>query len=352
MIIAYKTEIDPVSEQIEKISRTIGVCRFVYNLFIATNQQNYKGGKKYFNVYAFSKWLNNDYRELHFENSWIREVSSKAVKQTIINADLACKRFFKMKKGFPKFKRKHDSDTGFYVPRNNVPRNNEKDTEARQHRIKIPTLGWVKLKEYGYIPVGLSDGIGVDLGIKETATVSNHQVFSNINKTSRVKKLKRRLKREQCKFFRKINYRKKVKPATVKFTNLDEQRIKVQKAYYRLDCVRKDYINKIVCALVMTKPAYITIEDLNILGMMKNKHLSHLSKAIAEQNFYCFETKLSEKCKRHNIELRAADRFFPSSFFLHLFSLIFFPSSKMCSNCGAIKWGLKKDLKQGFETRL
>ncbi|MDR1378746.1 MAG: transposase [Synergistaceae bacterium] len=194
-----------------------------------------------------------------------------------------------------------------------------------------------------------SDGIGVDLGIKETATVSNHQVFSNINKAPRVKKLKRRLKREQRKFSRKINYRKKVKAATGKFTNLYKQRIKVQKAYYRLDCVKKDYINKIICALVMTKPAYITIEDLNILGMMKNRHLS---KAIAEQDFYCFKSKLAEKCKRHSIELRAADRFFPSSFFLHLFSLIFFPSSKMCSNCGAIKWGLKKDFKQGFEARI
>jgi putative transposase len=120
-----------------------------------------------------------------------------------------------------------------------------------------------------------SDGIGVDVGIKETASISNHQVFSNINKASRVKKLKRRLKQEQRKFSRRINYRKKVKSATVKFANLDKQRIKVQKTYYRLDCVRKDYTNKIVYALVMTKPVYITIEDLNILGMVKNKHLLH-----------------------------------------------------------------------------
>ncbi|MDR1379094.1 MAG: hypothetical protein LBJ36_08595 [Synergistaceae bacterium] len=173
---------------------------------------------------------------------------------------------------------------------------------------------------------------------------NNHQIFSNINKASRVKKssvkkLKRGIKREQRKFSRKNNYRKKVKPATEKFTNLYKQRIKVQKAYYGLDCVRKNYTNKIACALVMAKPGYITIEDLNILGMMKNKRLS---KAIAEQNFYCFESKLAEKCKRHGIELRAADRFCPSSFFPHLF-----PSLKMRSRGARIVELLKKDLKLG-----
>ncbi|MDR1379534.1 MAG: helix-turn-helix domain-containing protein [Synergistaceae bacterium] len=179
MILAYKTEIDPVSEQveeieqieleqieqIEKIHRTIGVCRFVYNLFIATNQQNYKEGKQYLNAYTFSKWLNNDYSEFHPENSWIREVSSKAVKQTIINADLAYKRYFKTKKGLPKFNRKHDIDTGFYISRNN-----EKDTEAQRHRIKIPTLGWVKLKEYGYIPIGLN-ATGIRLKLEQEDTL-------------------------------------------------------------------------------------------------------------------------------------------------------------------------------------
>lgn len=351
MIRAYKTEINPTLEQIVKICRTIGVCRFVYNLFIATNRQRYKDGEKFLGANAFSKWLNNEYRMLHPENSWILEVSSKAVKRAIINAEGAFKKFFKTKKGFPQFKKKHKNDTGFYVPRNN-----KKDTEAQRHRIKIPTLGWVRLKEFGYIPAGFdvssitvkvragryfvtclvdeepvstgagskSEGIGVDLGIKETAAVSNEQFFGNINKTPEIKKLKRRLKREQRKFSRKIQNRKKGKTAAEKFANLHKQSIKVQKAYYRLDCVRKDYINKLVSVLVKIKPESITIEDLNILGMMKNKHLS---RAIAEQNFGYFRIKLAEKCKAWGIELRVADRFYPSS--------------KRCSKCGSVKKDLK-----------
>ena len=162
------------------------------------------------------------------------------------------------------------------------------------------------------------------MGIKETAAVSNGQFFGNINKTPEMTKLKRRLKREQRKFSRKIKYRKKGKTAAEKFANLHKQSIKVQKAYYRLDCVRKDDINKTVSALVKTKPEFITIEDLNILGMMKNKHLSRV---IAEQNFGYFRIKLTEKCKAWGIELRIADRFYPSS--------------KRCSKCGSVKKDLK-----------
>ena len=118
--------------------------------------------------------------------------------------------------------------------------------------------------------------------------------------------------------------RKKVKTAAATTTNLDKQRVKVQKAYHRLDCVRKDFINKTVSDLVKAKPRHITIEDLNIQGMMKNRHLS---KAISESLFYYFRSTLVRKCKESGIEVRLADRFFPSS--------------KQCSSCGA----LKKDLK-------
>jgi putative transposase len=346
----YKTAINPSEEQIEKIAQTLGVCRFVYNLFIAVNQERYRAGLKYKNGYEFSKWLNNEYRQLHPEHAWIRDVSSKAVKAAIMNSDNAFKLFFKTKKGFPKFKSKHKSTTGGYFPRNNP-----KDTEAQRHRVKIPTLGWVRLKEYDYIPVGYGissvtvkaragryficciveeansslqkpsgEPIGVDLGLKQMATTSEADFFVNINKSSKVHRLKKKLKREQRRFSRKKLYRKKVKTVTDKSANLDKQRIKVQKVYYRLESIRKDYINKIISELVKTKPAYITIEDLNIQGMLKNRHLSA---AIAEQNFYYFRTRLEAKCKQYNIELRIADRFYPSS--------------KLCSSCGSVKHDLK-----------
>ncbi|GHS95257.1 transposase [Synergistales bacterium] len=340
----YKTEIKPTQQQVDKILQTIGVCRFVYNLFIAVNKERYAKGETYLNGYAFSKWLNNDYRYLHPENSWIQDVSSKSVKDSVMNAHYAYQQFLSGERGFPRFKKKHLSKTGVYFPRNNP-----KDIEVERHRIKIPTLGFVRLKEFGYIPVGTTvtgvtiktiakrfyvsctvdipvtptqstgDNLGIDLGVKEFAVISTGEVFNNINKSKRVRRLNKRLKREQRRFSRKIIHRKKVTTAT-ESTNCDKQRTKVQKIFHKLECIRKDYIKKIVSSLVKTKPASITIEDLNIQGMMKNRHLS---KAIAQQNFYYFRSKLTEKCLQLGIKLRIADRFYPSS--------------KTCSKCGATK---------------
>lgn len=348
---AYKTEIKPTEKQIEKIRQTQGVCRFVYNLFIATNQDRHKQGLKYMSGYDFSKYLNHEYKEAHPEHSWIWEVSSKAVKQNIMDADKAFKRFFKTKKGFPNFKRKHGKPVGIYCPRNG---STAKCVEVQRHRIKVPIIGWIRLKEFGYIPNGYpssititckagryyasalyetdtpapiqckGDGLGVDLGLKSFAVVSNGISYGNVNKSTRVKKARKRLKREQRRFSRKIQMRKKVKSATVTTSNLDKQRVKVQRAYHHLECVRKDFINKVVSNLVKAKPSYITIEDLNVQGMMKNRHLS---KAISDSLFYYFRTTLVRKCHEAGIEVRLADRFFPSS--------------KQCSSCGT----LKKDLK-------
>lgn len=348
---AYKTEIKPTEQQIEKIKQTQGVCRFVYNLFIATNQERYKQGLKYMSGYDFSKYLNHEYREGHPKQKWIWEVSSKAVKQSIMNADRAFKRFFKTKKGYPNFKCKHGHPVSIYCPRNGA---DAKNIEVQRHRIKVPIIGWVRLKEFGYIPIGVpfsitisckagryyasalyetdtptpiqckGDGLGIDLGLKAFAVASNGISYGNVNKSIRVKKARKRLNREQRRFSRKIQSRKKVKTAAATTTNLDKQRVKVQKAYHRLDCVRKDFINKTVSDLVKAKPRHITIEDLNIQGMMKNRHLS---KAISESLFYYFRSTLVRKCKESGIEVRLADRFFPSS--------------KQCSSCGA----LKKDLK-------
>lgn len=348
---AYKTEINPTDQQIEKIKQTQGVCRFVYNLFITTNQERYKQGLKYMSGYDFSKYLNHEYKEAHPEHSWIWEVSSKAVKQSILNADKAFKRFFKTKKGYPNFKRKHEHPVSVYCPRNGT---GTKNVEVQRHRIKVPILGWIHLKEFGYIPVGYplsititskagryyasclyeidvpvhtqckGDGLGIDLGLTSFAVVSNGTSYDNINKSMRVKKAKKRFKREQRRFSLKLQMRKKVKPATVTASNLDKQRIKVQRAYQRLECIRKDFINKVVSDLVKTKPSYITIEDLNIQGMMKNRYLA---RAVSESLFYYFHTVLSRKCHEAGIELRLADRFYPSS--------------KQCSSCGSLKQDLK-----------
>ncbi|MGV1064755.1 RNA-guided endonuclease InsQ/TnpB family protein [Clostridium perfringens] len=360
---AYKMEINPTDEQKSKIHRTIGVSRFVYNFYIARNKEIYEKEGKFVSGMDFSKWLNNEYIPKNQDMKWIKEVSSKAIKQAIMNGDKAFKDFFKKAKGFPKFKKKKNQDVKAYFPKNN-----KTDWTLERHRVKIPTLGWVRLKEFGYIPVNSivksgtvsqkadryyvsilveetaikisngntgikifnhnNEGVGIDLGIKEFVICSNGNKFKNINKTSTVKKVEKKLKREQRKLSRKYESlkirNKKEKGGNVTRQNIQKQIVKVQKLHQRLTNIRTDYINKTVSSIIKQKPSYITIEDLNVKGMMKNKHLS---KAITSQKFFEFKTKLMSKCKENNIELRIVDRFYPSS--------------KICSNCRKIKKDLK-----------
>nr|WP_330378993.1 transposase [Clostridioides difficile] len=351
---AYKIEINPTTEQKSKIHQTIGVSRFIYNFYIAHNKEVYESKGKFISGMDFSKWLNNEYIPNNQDMKWIRDVSSKATKQAIMNGDKAFKDFFKKTKGFPKFKKKKNQDVKAYFPKNN-----KTDWTIERHRVKIPTLGWVRLKEFGYIPinsivksdtvsqksdryyvsilVGEDDiqvskctieGIGIDLGIKDFAICSNGSKFKNINKTSTVKKVEKKLKREQRKLSRKYESlkvrNKNIKEGVATRQNIQKQIVKVQKIHQRLANIRTDYINKTVFQVIEQKPGYITIEDLNVTGMMKNKHLS---KAISSQKFFEFRTKLTAKCKQNNIELRVADRWYPSS--------------KTCSQCGEVNKGLK-----------
>ena len=348
MLISYKTEIDPTKEQTHKINQTIGTCRYIYNFYIATQKERYERGEKFQTARDFSKWLNNEYLPQHPEYSWIKEVSSKSIKQSIENAYTAYQKFFKKKCGFPKFKKKNKSNVKMYF----VKPDDKHVIYCERHRIKIPTLGWVRLKEKGYIPTTksglviksgtvsekagryyvsvlidvpnketskpINPGIGIDLGIKDFAICSNGQTFVNINSTPEIKRLEKKLKREQRGLSRKL----RKGGATQK--NIQKQIRIIQRLHQRLYNIRTDYINKTIAEIVKTKPSYITIEDLNISGMMKNRHLS---KAISQQKLYEFRTKLTNKCCQKNIELRIADRWFPSS--------------KICNCCGNIKKDLK-----------
>ena len=167
-----------------------------------------------------------------------------------------------------------------------------------------------------------SEAIGIDLGLKDFAIISNGKTYKNINKSARLKKLEKRLIREQRCLSRK--YENLKKGESTQKANIQKQKLKVQKLYHRIDNVRRDYMNKTIAEIVKTKPSYITIEDLNVSGMMKNRHLS---KAVASQKFYEFKVKLQAKCKENGIELRVADRWYPSS--------------KTCHCCGTIKKDLK-----------
>ena len=345
MLISYKTEINPTYSQIDKINKTLGVCRFLYNTYIFENIKAYKNNKSFITGYDFDKYVNNI---LMPNNLWIKDAYSKARKKAIMNAEMAFKNFFKNKSKFPKFKKKGKCHNSFYFVKSS-----KTDCIVQRHRIKIPSLGFVRLKEKGYIPVGkdiksgyitkqankyfvsviintnipkitsdYSDGLGIDLGLKNFAILSTGKAYKNINKLRVIRNIERRLKREQKLLSKK--YENKKKGVATLSKNIHKKISRIQKLYYRLSCIRTDYINKIVSEVVKTKPRFITIENLNIIGMIKNRHLS---KAISNQKFYEFRTKLINKAKRLNIEIRLAD--------------VFYPSSKLCSCCNNIKHDLK-----------
>ena len=147
MLKSFKTEINPTTEQIQKINKTIGTCRFIYNFYLAHNKELYNNGEKFMTAKFFSVWINNEFLPNNPEYQWIKEVSSKSVKKSMENAYTAFNRFFKKQSGFPRFKKKNKSDVKMYFVKNNP-----KDCFCERHRINIPTLGWVRLKEKGYIP--------------------------------------------------------------------------------------------------------------------------------------------------------------------------------------------------------
>lgn len=353
MLRAYKTEINPTPEQKHKINQTIGICRYIYNFYLAHNKEVYEQEKRFVSGMDFSKWLNNDYVPNNPEFAWIKSVSSKAIKKAIMNGEKAFKDFFTGKTKFPRFKKKKNQDVKCYFPKNN-----KTDWTIERHKIKIPTIGTVRLKEKGYIPTNkmvksgtvsmkagkyfvsvlvdvpevkqnynqYSNGIGIDLGIKDFAICSDREKpFKNINKTNSVKKLEKKLKREQRRLSRKYEHKKeRGEKAATYSANIAKQVKKVQNLHYKLSNIRTNYINYVVNEIVKNKPSHITIESLNIKEMMKNRHLS---KAIAQQKFYYFRQKLEYKCRLNSIELRLVDRYYPSS--------------KTCSCCGNIKKDLK-----------
>ena len=351
MLKSFKTEINPTEEQKVKIRKTIGTCRYIYNFYLAHNKELHDNGEKFMSGKSFSVWLNNEYLPQNPDKLWIKEVSSKSVKRSIENGCVAFIRFFKHQSAFPNFKKKGKSDVKMYFVKNNP-----KDCRCERHRMNIPSLGLVRMKEKGYVPTTKDgyviksghvsikadryyvsvlieipnnkianhskEGIGIDLGLKDFAIVSNGKTYKNINKSAKLKKLEKQLIREQRSLSRK--YENLKKGESTQRANIQKQKLKVQKLHHKIDNIRTDYINKTIAEIVKTKPSYITIEDLNVSGMMKNKHLSN---AVASQKFYEFRTKLQAKCKESGIELRVVDRWYPSS--------------KTCHCCGAIRKDLK-----------
>lgn len=348
---AYKTEINPTPEQKYIINQTIGVCRYLQNLYIEKRNQYYKDHQKKLTVNNFDQWYRKEYLLENPDKTWIKEVSSKSRKRALEDINQAYDNFYAGRANLPRFKRKHDQEGSMYFVRND--KNHR--IECLRHRIKIPTLGFVRLKEKGYLPtdapiisgritkkadryyvsvivetniddqvfsdmVGYSDGQGIDVGIKDLAICSNGTVYPNINKSTKIKRIEKQLRKQQRKLSKKL-YNRKEDTAN---KNIAKQTIKVQKLYQKLANIRTNYENQVITQILKEKPKYITLETLNVSGMLRNKYLS---KSIQQQRLYSFTNKLTTKACQLGIEVRKVSTFYPSS--------------KLCASCGFKKSDLK-----------
>ena len=347
---AYKTEIHPTQAQIELIHKTFGCTRYIYNQYVYENLENLASGKNFISAFSYSKRVNNDPNTPF----WLKEVPSKAVKQALIYAERAFKDYFSKHKGKPKFKKKGTNDSFYLIGTLKVER----------HRIFVPVLKWIRLKEFGYIPKKISsvtismkngryyisclskeekderivlsnESMGIDFGLKDQF-ITEDRIIPSINRSLRIRKLEKLLRREQRRLSRKmeanmiekIYYQRGAKKGQLKSykrlkplsecRNIQKQKRKVAQIHERLTRIRTDYNRKALLSLVLErKPSSITIENLSIRNLMKNRHLSA---AIMKAQWYQSRLYLENLCNRLGIELRIVDRFYPSS--------------KLCSHCG------------------
>ena len=346
MILAKKVRLYLTKEQEQKLWQSVGTARFIYNYTLAKQEENYRNGGKFISDGIIRKELTQLKKS---ELIWLNEVSNNVTKQAVKDACNAYKNFFKGLANKPKFKSKKKSKPSFY--------NDTSKLKVKEKKVLIEKVGWIKTNEqiprnvkynnpritydnkYWYISVGvevdkkqeeLTDiSLGIDLGLKDLAVCSDGKVFKNINKTKKVKKLEKRLKQKQRQISRKYEMNKIKKEGGgscqfIKTKNIEKLEETTKLIHRKLANIRNNHLHQVTTSIVKTKPYRIVIEDLNVSGMMKNKHLSD---SVRKQCFNKFRQYITYKAELYGIELVIADRFYPSS--------------KTCSICGSIKYDLK-----------
>ena len=357
MIKAIKIKLYPTRHQEELMFKSASVARFSYNWGLAFLNNYYKEKNRRLSISElrkeFTKLRNNN------ANSWLKEVSSEIPQQALKDLGESFNKFYNKKSSYPRFKKKGKTEISFFHLNNKFI--------VKDNKVKLEKIGYVKMNDEGRLPVGnykkdkikvlnprikfngkfwylslalevkeikkqelTNISIGVDLGIRNLAIVSNiDKPFKNINKSKEVKRLNKKLKIIQRKVSRKYDmlksgssFKKGVK--LTKTQNIIKLEKQIKLVHKRIADIRLNYIHQTTNSIVKTKPYRVVVEDLNVKGLMRNKHLS---KAISEQCFNKFITILEYKCKWNGIEFVKADRFFPSS--------------KMCSCCGTINKDLK-----------
>ena len=330
-----------------------GAARFAYNWALDREREAYESGNSFIN--------DNELRKLFTkhkaENDWLYSISSHVTAQAIKDACLAYKHFFKKQANFPKLKSRKRNKPSFYQDGYEI-RVSETHIKigklAGSRRPNKLKLNWIKLSEvnriplvgnylnprvtydglHWYISVGVehpddsvrvptNPGIGIDLGIKDFAVCSDGHTYGNINRTDKVKRLEKQKRRKQREISRKYLMNKQG-DKFVKTKNIEKAELKLLKKTHKITNIRNNYIHKVTTDIVKREPSFIVIEDLNVKGMLKNKHLS---KSVQQQSLYTFRQILTYKAEQAGIKIIVADRFYPSS--------------KTCSHCGAIKSDLK-----------
>lgn len=347
MIKSYKIRIYPTKEQEELIWKHIGCCRFIYNQMLAKEIESYNQGEKYSGQFG----IINKLPELKEDFPWLREVSGASLQLELGDLHNAYQNFFRRAKkrqnpGFPKFKSKKRSKAKYPV--------NMQRMHFEENHVQIQKLGKVKYKTDYDLPLGkgnkfvnprieyikatnkfmLSFGleienqnpelndysVGIDLGVKELAVISydgNSKIYSNINKSKKARDLEKRQKSLQRSISRKYEQNKQGKKF-IKTKNIEREEKELLRVYSKLTNIRTNYIHQITSEIIKLHPKRVVMEDLNVSGLMKNKHLS---KSIQQQKFGLFIQCMKYKCEFNGIEFIQADRFYPSS--------------KTCSCCGA-----------------
>ena len=355
MIETIRVQLSPNNKQLTKLFQYAGCSRFAYNWTLSREQENYKEGNKF----LVDNELRKEFTQLKKldEYKWLNKISNNVTKQAIKDACNSYKRFFKGKSKHPKFKSKKRSKPSFYqdnVAIKFTDTHVKIEGFATSRKKNKQKLNWIKLCEKGRIPTNckymnprftydglhwwvsvgvevdnntnsppISEGIGIDLGLKDLAICSDGNAYRNINKTNKVKKIEKRKRRLQRSISRKYNMNKEGERYK-KTSNIVKREKELLKVSKRLTNIRQNHLHQTTSDIIKRKPSFICIEDLNVSGMMKNKHLS---KAIQQQGFYEFRRQIQYKSEWNNITVILADRFFPSS--------------KLCSCCGVIKKDLK-----------
>lgn len=365
MYLTKKIRLLPTVEQEKLFWKSAGVARWSYNFFLSYNQEKYNEylkdntKEKFVSENDIRKYINNELKKT--THTWLNEVGSNVMKQGVKDANIALQGFFKFNKGYPKYKSRKKSKHSFYV--------NYETLMRTPNGFRGEKIGIIKTKEslpkipkgekyvnpritydgkFWYLSVGykiepkqvklMDNKIGIDLGLKDLAIVSNAdnsyiKKYKNINKGYKIKLLEKRLKRAQRKLSRKIlnnieSYDENHKPKYIKpledCENIQKQIHIIQNLYIKLTNIRNNYIHQVTTEIVKTKPSKIVLEDLNIKGLIKNKHLA---KSITDSKWYEFRRQILYKAELYGIEVVLANRFYPSS--------------KTCSCCG----NYKKDLK-------